>query len=109
MDLRSVLTQLWPGGEAVVEPLGGGITNHNFKATIEGEAFVIRIGGKAYFRGGTAFWRHFGGTAAAQLFKGKWLMASARSVPSSTGGRAGEPPSGAGHRGRDWRGRDRYA
>jgi thiamine kinase-like enzyme len=45
MDLQAVLVHLWPGGEAVVEPLGG-ITNHNFKATIGGEAFVIRIGGK---------------------------------------------------------------
>jgi thiamine kinase-like enzyme len=46
MDLHAALALLWPGREAVVEPLGGGITNHNFKATIGGEAFVIRIGGK---------------------------------------------------------------
>jgi thiamine kinase-like enzyme len=29
-----------------VEPLGGGITNHNFKVTVDGEAFVLRVGGK---------------------------------------------------------------
>lgn len=46
MDLHQVVAQLWPRGEAVVEPLGGGITNHNFKVTIGREAFVIRIGGK---------------------------------------------------------------
>ena len=28
-----------------VEPLGGGITNHNFKVAADGEAFVLRIGG----------------------------------------------------------------
>jgi thiamine kinase-like enzyme len=29
-----------------VEPLGGGITNHNFKVTVAGDAFVLRVGGK---------------------------------------------------------------
>ena len=28
-----------------IEPLGGGITNHNFKVTAGGESFVLRIGG----------------------------------------------------------------
>jgi thiamine kinase-like enzyme len=42
----AVIERLWPGGEAVVEPLGGGITNHNFKVVVDGEAFVLRIGGK---------------------------------------------------------------
>ena len=46
MDLQAVLARIWPDREAVIEPLGGGITNHNFKATIGGEAFVIRVGGK---------------------------------------------------------------
>jgi thiamine kinase-like enzyme len=46
MDLHAAIAQLWPGGGAVVEPLDGGITNHNFKVTVGGEAFVLRIGGK---------------------------------------------------------------
>ena len=45
MDLQAALAQLWPGAEPVVEPLGGGITNHNFKATIGGEESLL----DAYF------------------------------------------------------------
>jgi thiamine kinase-like enzyme len=41
-----VVAELWPGRAARVEPLGGGITNHNFKVAVEGESFVLRIGGK---------------------------------------------------------------
>ncbi len=46
MEPGAVVERLWPGGEAAVEPLGGGITNHNFKVVVGGEAFVLRIGGK---------------------------------------------------------------
>jgi thiamine kinase-like enzyme len=45
-EITAIVKQLWPGRDAVVEPLGGGITNHNFKVTAGGEAFVLRIGGK---------------------------------------------------------------
>jgi hypothetical protein len=46
--------------------------------TVNGLSFdIIRIADKAYFKGTSSFWSHFGGTAAAQLFKGKWLMAPA--------------------------------
>jgi hypothetical protein len=38
---------------------------------------LVAIGKVLYINGGPAFWRHFGGTAAAQLFKGKWLKARA--------------------------------
>jgi thiamine kinase-like enzyme len=38
--------QLWPGLKPRIEPLGGGITNHNFKVSLDGDAFVLRIGGK---------------------------------------------------------------
>ncbi len=37
---------LWPGREARVEPLSGGITNRNFKVEVDGESFVLRIGGR---------------------------------------------------------------
>lgn len=40
---------------------------------------LILIGGTAYISGSPAFYRHLGGAAAAQLFNGKWLKASATS------------------------------
>jgi hypothetical protein len=43
---EAIVDQLWPGAGAAVEPLGGGITNHNFRVTLGGEAFVLRIGGR---------------------------------------------------------------
>jgi len=38
---------------------------------------LVVIGKVLYINGGSAFWSHFGGAAAAQLFKGKWLKAPA--------------------------------
>jgi thiamine kinase-like enzyme len=46
VEPTAVVEQMWPGARASVEPLGGGITNHNFKVVVDGEAFVLRIGGK---------------------------------------------------------------
>ena len=46
MEPERIAERVWPGRELVVEQLGGGITNHNFKVTAHGEAFVLRIGGK---------------------------------------------------------------
>src|SRR6188508_1139961 len=46
MDPEQIAARVWPGRELGVEPLGGGITNHNFKVTTHGETFVLRIGGK---------------------------------------------------------------
>src|SRR2546421_3272983 len=46
MDPGAIVERLWPGRETYVEPLGGGITNRNFKVVTGGEAFVLRIGGK---------------------------------------------------------------
>jgi thiamine kinase-like enzyme len=43
---EEIASRVWPGRELVVEPLGGGITNHNFKVTAHGEPFVLRIGGR---------------------------------------------------------------
>jgi len=37
---------LWPGREARVTPLSGGITNRNFKVDVDGESYVLRIGGR---------------------------------------------------------------
>jgi len=44
--IDAVVERVWPGGVESVEPLGGGITNHNFKVVAGDEAFVLRIGGK---------------------------------------------------------------
>lgn len=38
---------------------------------------LIRLGDKAYFNGGTAFWTQAANATAAQLFAGKWIVASA--------------------------------
>jgi thiamine kinase-like enzyme len=46
MDPGPIVARVWPDRPAEVEPLGGGITNHNFKVTVDGEAFVLRVGGK---------------------------------------------------------------
>src|SRR5688500_15322591 len=46
MDAEAVAARVWPGQALELEPLGGGITNHNFKVVADGEAYVLRIGGK---------------------------------------------------------------
>jgi thiamine kinase-like enzyme len=46
MQPESLAARLWPGRAAQIEPLGGGITNHNFKVSVDGEAYVLRVGGK---------------------------------------------------------------
>lgn len=38
---------------------------------------LIDVGGFVYINGSPTFWQHFGGSAAAQLFNGKWLKAPA--------------------------------
>ena len=46
MEPRKIAERVWPDRDLAIEPLGGGITNHNFKVTVGGEAYVLRIGGK---------------------------------------------------------------
>jgi thiamine kinase-like enzyme len=46
VEPEAVVARLWAGRDARLEPLGGGITNRNFKVTVGGETFVLRIGGK---------------------------------------------------------------
>jgi thiamine kinase-like enzyme len=46
MDAEAIAARVWPDRQVVLEPLGGGITNHNFKVVCDGEAYVLRIGGK---------------------------------------------------------------
>ena len=46
MQAEAIAERVWPGRELDVEPLGGGITNHNFKVSLGGDAYVVRIGGE---------------------------------------------------------------
>jgi thiamine kinase-like enzyme len=46
MDPHEVAAELWPGRPLKLEPLGGGITNHNFKVAVDGQLFVLRIVGR---------------------------------------------------------------
>ena len=45
MDPSEAIERLWPGRHVSVTALSGGITNHNFKVEVDGEAFVLRMGG----------------------------------------------------------------
>jgi thiamine kinase-like enzyme len=45
-DLEGAVERVWPGRDATVQVLGGGITNHNLKVELDGEQFVLRVTGK---------------------------------------------------------------
>ncbi len=45
MDASAAAERIWPGRQAVVTPLSGGITNHNFKVDVDGQSFVLRMSG----------------------------------------------------------------
>ncbi len=46
MEPEQLAERVWPGEDVVIEPLGGGITNRNFKVEARGQTFVLRVGGK---------------------------------------------------------------
>ena len=46
MRVEAIVERVWPGRDAQIEVLGGGITNRNFKVTLDDGAYVLRIGGK---------------------------------------------------------------
>jgi thiamine kinase-like enzyme len=46
VDVETIAARVWPGRRVDVEPLGGGITNRNFRVDCDGRAYVLRIGGK---------------------------------------------------------------
>ena len=46
MELSQIVERVWPGQAVTIEPLGGGITNHNFRVEVGDETFVLRIGGE---------------------------------------------------------------
>jgi len=41
----AVVERLWPGRNAKIAALSGGITNRNFRVDVNGVAFVLRVGG----------------------------------------------------------------
>jgi thiamine kinase-like enzyme len=46
MQPEEIAARVWPGRELALVPLGGGITNHNFKVAVDDGTYVLRIGGK---------------------------------------------------------------
>jgi len=46
VDVDAMVSRVWPGQRATVEVLGGGITNHNFKVTVDDGVYVLRIAGR---------------------------------------------------------------
>ncbi|HEX9379757.1 MAG TPA: choline kinase family protein [Gaiellaceae bacterium] len=46
MEPEQLAERVWPGQDVAIEPLGGGITNRNFKVETDGRRFVLRIGGR---------------------------------------------------------------
>ena len=44
--VEEMVERVWPGRDARVEALGGGITNRNFKVSVDGGTYVLRIGGR---------------------------------------------------------------
>ena len=46
MDVEAIVARIWPGEQARVEVLGGGITNHNVKVEVAGGPYVLRIAGR---------------------------------------------------------------
>ena len=44
--VEEMVERVWPGRDAEIAVLGGGITNRNFKVSVDGGAYVLRIGGK---------------------------------------------------------------
>jgi len=45
VEPEQLAERVWPGEQVSIEPLGGGITNRNFKVEAGGQEFVLRIGG----------------------------------------------------------------
>jgi thiamine kinase-like enzyme len=46
VEPEQLAERVWPGQDVSIEPLGGGITNRNFRVDAAGQEFVLRIGGK---------------------------------------------------------------
>jgi thiamine kinase-like enzyme len=73
---RAIARRVWPEGIESIEPLGGGITNRNFKVVAGGETFVLRIGGEdTELLGIDREFEHDASLAAAELGIGPEVVA----------------------------------
>jgi thiamine kinase-like enzyme len=45
-ELAAAVERVWPGVSPQFEVLGGGITNHNVKVEVGGDAYVLRVAGR---------------------------------------------------------------
>jgi thiamine kinase-like enzyme len=76
--LAELLERIWPGAGATAEPLGGGITNHNFKVMVGAESLVLRVGGKdTWLLGIDRSYEHEATRVAASLGVGPEVIAFA--------------------------------
>ena len=72
----AAVERLWPGRAAVVEELGGGITNRNYKVSVGADVFVLRIGGaKTSLLGIDRAVEHAAGVRASELGVGPEVVA----------------------------------
>jgi thiamine kinase-like enzyme len=46
VEAEAIARRLWPDARLQVEVLGGGITNRNFKISVDDDVLVLRVGGK---------------------------------------------------------------
>jgi thiamine kinase-like enzyme len=46
MRVEEMVERVWPGAHPQIEVLGGGITNHNFKITLDDGVYVLRVAGR---------------------------------------------------------------
>jgi thiamine kinase-like enzyme len=68
MEPEQIVERVWPGRPVTIEPLGGGITNHNFRVDVGDETFVLRIGGQdTQLLGIERFAEHAASLVAAEL------------------------------------------
>ena len=87
MRVEEAVERIWPGRDAQIELLGGGITNRNFKVTLDDGAYVLRIGGKdTELLGIDRRVEHEASLAAAAIGVGPDVVAS--SSPRATSSRA---------------------
>jgi thiamine kinase-like enzyme len=76
VDAGQLAERIWPGQHATIEPLGGGITNRNFKVQVDGQDLVLRVGGKdTELLGIDRAAEHFASRVAAELGLGPEVVA----------------------------------
>jgi thiamine kinase-like enzyme len=76
VDVERVAARVWPQRRLRIEPLGGGITNRNFKVECDGRSYVLRIGGRdTHLLGIDRHAEYRAATVAAELGVGPEVVA----------------------------------